>query len=61
MVLDFDGTHADRLMRRFADRYCYLGGGSSSNQQQQQSQASSSSNTVDPAEMAMYQQNYATA
>jgi hypothetical protein len=58
MLNDIDTLAAPERWRvRIADRYCYFGGGSSTQAQQQQT----STNTVDPAEEALLQGNYATA
>lgn len=49
MNADIDGVEVGRFMRRYTDRWCYFGGGS---------QKTESTNTVDPALLAKYNQNY---
>lgn len=53
MIYELDNAHDKRLVAKVCDRWCYFGGSSSSK--------STTSNTIDPAQMAQYQQNYAGA
>lgn len=52
MLADIDYDHAARFMRRYADRYCYLGGGSTTQV---------TKNETDPQLKALMLQNYSTA
>lgn len=51
-MMDFDGDGGTRFMRRFTDRWCYLGGGSTTQ---------TTKNETDPQLKALMLSNYSTA
>jgi len=55
MIYELDTAHDLRFKAKLCDRWCYFGGSSKSDTHQV------SSNTINPAQMAQYQQNYAGA